>query len=426
MKIIVRNLLYILIFTSFFGAQFFTIDFMQFKLSLFRIDLILILLILFSSFKHYKILVFKKSKFVSDFSISVFIFILIYSIFSLLWVKDISLWTRAFYFITSGIVSMVLIYFLFNNINQILISLVLVFIILVIHNIIGWYEVITSNYLFIDNYNQIYYSSIQSRIPISFAGNPNDYALFLNFGIGTAIILFKAKKSALFKFLIILVLISSIILLFLTLSRANILGFLFGLFVLLIVNIKNGRIITKTTLVILSFAIIFYLFTSELIQNYLSSILHFDFIQGSSELNRLGLIKNGLYFLKETFGFGTGLGNIEYWMSHSSIYETGGALNIHNWWMEILVQFGIGIFLLYIAFYINLLLTFLKSLRRKSVLLETHISSGFVFILSAFLIASISSSSNLYIEWLWIYWGIMVAFQKYITIHNGSIRKVSY
>ncbi|MDA8353265.1 MAG: O-antigen ligase family protein [Firmicutes bacterium] len=71
---------------------------------------------------------------------------------------------------------------------------------------------------------------------------------------------------------------------------------------------------------------------------------------GDQSINmRKALIMNGLQFLHQSNYFGVGAGNIEHHMVGAP--GTGGKVNIHNWWVEILVNYGVAIFLLYMALY---------------------------------------------------------------------------
>ncbi len=67
----------------------------------------------------------------------------------------------------------------------------------------------------------------------------------------------------------------------------------------------------------------------------------------------------------KTFGFGVGIGNVEYWMENFRVYETFGILNVHNWWVEILVNFGIFIFVRYVLFYSSLVRSIYRIYRFK-------------------------------------------------------------
>lgn len=132
----------------------------------------------------------------------------------------------------------------------------------------------------------------------------------------------------------------------------------------------------------------------------------------NSDNIRKNLILNGLLFLLPTLGMGTGIGGIESYMASNWVYETYGITNIHNWWMEILVGSGIFIFAGYIIFYIKLCRDNYSRYKSKNTTsLERSTAFAFLGFMIAFIIASISSSSNMGNEMLWVFWAIIIAFQ---------------
>ena len=130
-----------------------------------------------------------------------------------------------------------------------------------------------------------------------------------------------------------------------------------------------------------------------------------------SDFVRLNLIKNGFIFLYRTCGFGTGAGNIEHWMSNYGVYYTSDILNMHNWWMEILVSFGVFIFALYLIFYIKLIIDMLHKYKINNNKMNKTLSISFISCMAAYVIGSISASSNISAEWLWVFWAISIAYQ---------------
>ncbi|WP_072331414.1 O-antigen ligase family protein [Thermoactinomyces sp. DSM 45891] len=73
---------------------------------------------------------------------------------------------------------------------------------------------------------------------------------------------------------------------------------------------------------------------------------------GRSATVRKFLIINGLHFLHDSYYLGVGPGNVEPLMEGAPHVDKK---NIHNWWLEILVNFGVLIFMMYMALYFWLL-----------------------------------------------------------------------
>ncbi|MPN20321.1 Teichuronic acid biosynthesis protein TuaE [bioreactor metagenome] len=213
--------------------------------------------------------------------------------------------------------------------------------------------------------------------------------------------------------------VSSITLLIRTDSRANILGFLIaaGAFTLLYYfNVKNLK---KFILIGISLSIL-ALYPSLLgsIFDLLSQKLQFGFVasEGSSMEIRINLIKNGFLFLAQTFGFGTGAGNIEYWMANKGVFYAGDITDMHNWWMELLVGYGIIIFTGYLWMYITMARGFYTAYRQIEDKFIQSVSLGLLCCMIEFVLGSISSSSNIQTEWLWVFWGLVIAMYHYIDI----------
>jgi teichuronic acid biosynthesis protein TuaE len=98
-------------------------------------------------------------------------------------------------------------------------------------------------------------------------------------------------------------------------------------------------------------------------------------------------------------------------MLNRSIYDTQGIVNMHNWWMEILVGYGIIVFIMYIIFFCKLLIHLIKKYKLSRNRIDYSVSLGMIFSMTGFIIGSTSSSSNLNSEWLWVFWAIVIAYQ---------------
>ena len=86
-------------------------------------------------------------------------------------------------------------------------------------------------------------------------------------------------------------------------------------------------------------------------------------------------------------------------------YDTHGIIDMHNWWAEILLSYGILIFVLYVIFYFRLVLTFFR-----------YVSSPLCFIFAAILcgmtVSCISSSSLTNLEGFWVFQALCVSLQN--------------
>lgn len=204
--------------------------------------------------------------------------------------------------------------------------------------------------------------------------------------------------------------ISDVVLLVLTRSRGLIaalgISFAFILF-------ASGRKKYAMLLVILALA----LFSPRVI-----SLVSSTFMRTAEEVRsdntRVYLIQNGLQMTLNSLGFGIGCGQIPYWLENYAQLPTGGLRALHNWWVEILASFGIGIFIGYIAFYYRLFRDFLRTNKKTSLNHRTTLYLVICAIMAGYIIGSISSSSNFINETLWIFWALCIGLQGTISEHN--------
>lgn len=414
-----KRLLKFVVFTSFFSANFISIDLGFFQLSPFRmavfLSLFLFCLIKLTPNRDYMNII-PKGK--NKFSVIVMLFWFVYAIITVAWVKDFDGWIRELYFLTLGVISIGFFSLYFKRKEDLLTCFRIMEFMIIVHNVIGWYEIVTRDYRFTSYHSLVYYSNINSRIPISMMGNPNDYALLMLFGIFISYIFFKCGRTWITRLIAAIVMLSSTVLIFFTESRANVLGLIMAIILFMYISMSNrkGR---RLVLLLCSILFLSILFFPDLFSNILSKfsgLLQFNFeLYGESDNVRINLIKNGLLFLISTFGFGTGAGNIEYWMANRGIYYIAAVTNMHNWWAEILTGYGIVVFLLYVSFYIKLFIDIYRLHKNSNDETIKSISLGVLCCMFGFLIGSISSSSNIRVEWLWVFWAVVVALQGYIT-----------
>lgn len=385
-----KLMIYLAIATSFFGAQFATFSIGPAQVSTLRI--ILILLLGFICIHPPRIV----NK--NTFSLVVMSIMGIYSLFACIWCVDFQNWFRELYFIFLGIFFAFVIQGTIRTKREIILCVLVMEIMIQVQGAIGWYEIVTGDYLFIStDYRFDHYTTKELGVPIAMPGNPNGLAMMLLFGVFFSIFFARHYSHYLLKLLFWGIAVNDIYLLYATHSRANFLGFCVGL-VLLFLRSKKSMIIALCFIAVLPF--LRYIEGFDELFDFLSMDRTID-----SDTIRLNLIKNGFYFLYCSYGFGVGLGQIEYHMKHEALYPVYGIFNIHNWWMEILVSFGIVFFVLYLIFLIRLAYSFFHRCMSE----HDRLSQMFFVCMIAFSIASISASSNIVVEWLWMFWAICIA-----------------
>lgn len=197
-------LLYLAIFISPVGAQAFTLDTTVGRLSILR-GLIMVLLLMSLMDKltgNGRLVIARRGNYYS----SLFMLLwLLYSIASAVWANDFSGWLRYIYFIFIGVVSMILIINYFDSSTAIIKGFFALNLGIIIQSLIGWYEVITRDYRFIND-NLVYEYGIRAinRMPIAMSGNPNDFAMLMFLGVLISYYFFKnGKKDILESYLLL-------------------------------------------------------------------------------------------------------------------------------------------------------------------------------------------------------------------------------
>ena len=145
-----RKLVYISIIASMIGsANVLSIDLSIVQLSIFRLSIILILLsmIVRDLLVHNTIKINKKI--LNNYSIKFMFIWFMYALFSLAWVEDYNAWIKASIFLGIGLITCIILSQYINSTCDLLLAFRLISIMVLVHNILGWYEIKTGNYLFL-------------------------------------------------------------------------------------------------------------------------------------------------------------------------------------------------------------------------------------------------------------------------------------
>ncbi len=276
---------------------------------------------------------------------------------------------------------------------------------LLIHVLIGLYEITAHRYLFqVGDFSKKYYGTTA----ISIFHNPNDFVTFAVTILPFSIYLFYQNKGIFNKLLQILIIVLDIYLIIKSESRGGFLSVVMLLITMVVLYFKKSdknKLISITVLILTGIL----LFLIPATRNILINLFSANFIDTSNtDISRVNLIKNGLYFLRQTYGFGVGAGNIYLWLTERSIYDIGQLGFIHNWYVEILVTFGVFFFAIYMYWHIKVIVKLIRAYDRKDHFWNLH--NTFLVSFIGFSIVSISSSSNVYSEWIWMYMVLVSSF----------------
>lgn len=420
-------LVYILTLAAYLGTSILSIDLGFIQVSPYRVLLLFIifLLLVLCIATNPKITI-RDFQYPTVKYIGFYLVWFLYSLFTVVWVFDRSSWLKSSYFIGNGLLAILILYLFIRKEAELRAVFYLSYVMVIVHNLIGWFEIYSGKYLFadlsiIDKYDQ-FGSNPNLRTPISIFANANNFATFLIGGMAIALLVFKVSKSVLIKYSSLLVMASSSLLIFKSLSRANLIALVIGITTLVVLNLFDKKNVSGILGVgALSLIAVFNIERIFLLVHSFigDATIH---IASGSDRTRTNLIKTGFDFLVDTFGFGVGAGNIEYWVGNRGTMNVHGITNMHNWWMEILVGYGVIIFVGYIAVYLHIFFTLVKYFRITDDPFIKDTSSVFIGFMVAFIVAAMSASSLISAEWLFFFWGIIITFIGYCerTVNNRT------
>lgn len=123
-----------------------------------------------------------------------------------------------------------------------------------------------------------------------------------------------------------------------------------------------------------------------------------------SGATRVKLVANGLKVLANSSLLGVGPGNAEHYLQQ--IPGTESVPNLHNWWMEVLVNGGIFVFAGYLFFYASLLYhLFRVAVKAKSRILA-YAGTCLFAALAGYTFGALAPSSAVHFTPMWIHFGL--------------------
>lgn len=201
-----------------------------------------------------------------------------------------------------------------------------------------------------DTFNLGYGQTILRRYAAVAFHNYNSYVTYICMALPFVFFsLFGKLKKKNFIYLIVIILLSASVILFNS-SRGGLLC-LIVFFLIYFINSPKKKYVIPI-FVMLGGGMLFY-FGEDML-----SVISYRLSDGglTTDTGRMQIYSNAIKVFFDTFGFGTGVGGLNSWMSKFS----NDILATHNLFLEILAQFGFVIFLLFTVFMVRL---FFKSLK---------------------------------------------------------------
>lgn len=417
-----KLLCYLVFFTGFFGAAFFSLDLGPFTLFPFRIFLILLLILfLLRAYVHKEI----KTPVAGVGRPLLFLaFWLAYATIGLPWTLSTGDALRHLGFLLMGVLVVFFAVYYFRTGRDLKTIYTMWLLVLCALVLLGFWEHLTGQHLPVSGF----YGTtrvIHKFWPTGVFKNPNDYATFLALSIPFALALARYASNGWLRLSALGLALAAFYLVVQTSSRANLLAVMLesAFLFLFLLGVK-----TKVKIVLFSVAGVLLTmgFAPGFIENFgraISEQLHTLIVQAELGVEsvgvRLNLLRNGLDFVYQTAGIGVGAGNAEYWMANYALRPTARILNPHNWWLEILINYGVFVFFGYVAMFWGLLRRLWKLRRWTNNRTEKMVVEALLLGLVGFTAASISSSSIMALHPHWLFFAFVFACVHVMSERGG-------
>ncbi|MBA4538053.1 O-antigen ligase family protein [Bacillus aquiflavi] len=258
--------------------------------------------------------------------------------------------------------------------------------------------------------SRLYNQDTAQYISTGFFYNENDHAYFLVL-IAPFFLLNITRKKILLSIINAMIYAAIFIVIYINDSKAALISLFLQIVIMNLFILDYKKIYKVLLSSVALFGIIGVFFFTPVGEKVLTILNSLKFSNGSAFV-RLNLYLNGLYALSDHWFFGVGPGNFI-----TNIYEnfnTGGIINPHNWWIEILTEYGVFIFGLYLLFFVSLIIQLFKI--GKSKISESKVSIALFLSFIGFILASIGPSSLFYHWTMWLFYGVAIAIINNVRI----------
>ena len=251
----------------------------------------------------------------------------------------------------------------------------------------------------------------------SLFGNQNNFAVFLSLALPYLAVLPVVYRDARLRLVGIAGSAAALLLILATGSKSGLLAaglVILGLLLLVGTDRRErGRLIVAGAIAALAVVLVFTAIGGAgpvKLDNRTVTKLNFGLLadqlqtqQGSGGV-RASLLDDGLHLVADTNGLGVGAGNAE---THvRSLADFPGVANLHDWWLEVLVDGGVVGFALYLLFYLTLLRRQTRAARRTTDPLVRYMCLAGTLSLVGWVIGSIGPSTAIHFAPMWIVFGL--------------------
>jgi teichuronic acid biosynthesis protein TuaE len=405
--------------TSFLGSALFTVSVGPIMLFPYRLILILLAALLFLKLMK------REMTLTENIQIPfVYLFLIIwivYSILALSWVADLTSAIKEVITLITGIMVIFFITYLFKKEENYLEFFTIWIVMGLLLIGIGFINHFLQIHLSISRISHAY--EYQKGIPTSVFVNENDFGSFLGITAFFFLSLMKNGKKIFYQLVGLFGFLSCIALILITESRANYIGVFLGcvFWFIFLLSKKQKLWITCSALFVAPIIALWQLprvlRVWELLKTQIDSLIVPQVGKSSVDI-RSHLLKNAKVYIENSYGFGVGPGNIEYYMRNVQKYDTFRNYNPHNWWAEIFAQYGFLIFTGYILMFFFLFISLWRLWKKQIHVGNSLISEALICGMVSFVMASISPNSFIALNYNWIFIAFVIA---YINFHYKEI-----
>lgn len=392
-------------FLIFFDSLFFiNIRVLFFNLTLLRIILLGLFFILIAKQIESKNLIVSSSRYINS-VLLFFIVWIVYGILQITWVIDRTSAIRQVYYLSLFFVLIYIILILldskhiFTKLNKFLYYMTTFFIIFGVMELN--FDIHFPNSRVIDQ-PELYYN-IKRTTAVFY--NENDFSFYLTLITPMFLLNILYKKSI--KKLLNILLVGMIF--YIIIANDSKLCLIALLIEIIVLMFLIGR--KKTASFFLAVVIVCSLLflQQSYLQNSYDLVKQQLYNQSGSASIRAELFFTGLELLKRSYFLGVGPGNFEANI-YAITYGKGidGIVNAHNWWMELLVNYGLIGFLIYLLIFFYMLIH-LNKIRKSGERIYSFYGTYFFISYIGFIISSASSSSIFYNWYQWLHFALAIS-----------------
>jgi teichuronic acid biosynthesis protein TuaE len=243
---------------------------------------------------------------------------------------------------------------------------------------------------------ELYVSRGIDDIAISTFGNPNNYAAFILLAVPFMVLGYWLAGTRRKQRLVIVLLASVPVFVFYSTSRLALIGVTAQFVLFAVIGLKTRRqrvrYIAAGALVVLLIGSFFW--EGSRTANDLTNLVE-QGLSGESNTSRLNLTLNGLWMAVDSGGLGVGAGGYEVvTKTEYTPYPTGGLATPHNFWIEVLAQYGVVVFGLLLFWFARIAVIAFRARRVRNLHPGTSLLANAVVVAGAgYLFASVANSN---------------------------------